>query len=84
MRVDRFKTYLFDLLNNAERSDIASVDYYDVLDNERPLRDIRVQGTDGVVVQLRIVGSAPPGGDDQREPEKIIEKPTSGVEVTRR
>lgn len=84
MRVDRFKTYLHDLLNNAQHPGIAGAGYYDVAGNEHSLQDIRVNGTDGVTVYLRIVTTAPQGGDDHAQPERIVEKSVPGVQVVRR
>jgi hypothetical protein len=83
MRSKRFQDYLLGVLKRAEHPDIAAVELYDVPGNGFPLRDIQVRGTDGVTLYLRIVHGAPSAGGDHAQPEKIVEKTSPGVEVTR-
>jgi hypothetical protein len=79
MRVQRFQAYFRGLLEGAPDAGIAEIEEYEVGGNEgRP--NLRVRGTDGVTVDLVIVGMAPTG-DDHNKPETITEKPAPGVHV---
>lgn len=77
MRVERFKNYLRDRLVSAGHPDIVSVDTYDV--PEGGATDLKVTYADGVVLYLRIVRTAPPGGDSHDQPEKIVTKQGTSV-----
>ena len=83
MRRDRFETYLFNLLRDAGHPALAAVEEYDVAGNDHVLRDVRVRGTDGITIDIRIARTAPAGGDPAEREETIVTKETPGVEVTR-
>jgi hypothetical protein len=72
VRRDRFVGYLGELLGNSGHPDIAKVTRYDV--PEGGVTDLKVGCADGTSIYLRIVRSAPPGGDDHTAAEKIVTK----------
>lgn len=78
MNVIEFKEYFRELLANSGNPAIAGVDFYDVPDNEYPLQDLVVRGTDDVSLYLSIVRTSPPGGDKAGEP---VQKSEPGVKV---
>ncbi len=81
MRIDRFKTYFQGLLTDAADSGIATIEEYQGPGMEgRP--NMRIRGTDGIVIELVIVGTAKQGGDNQATPEVITEKSQAGIRVT--
>jgi hypothetical protein len=80
MRVRRFQEYFRGLLESASDSGIAAVEEYAELGADgRP--NLRVRGTDGVTVDLVIVGTAKRGGDDHTKPEVVLVKSEPGVRV---
>jgi len=80
MRVRRFQEYFRGLLASASDSGIAAVEEYAEPGTEnRP--NLRIRGTDGVTVDLVIVGTAKRGGDDHTKPEVVLVKSQLGVRV---
>jgi hypothetical protein len=71
MRAARFKHYLFGLLEKANNPEIAKVEPFDAAGQ----KNIRVVGTDGVIIELMIVGSKPHGGGDWKLPEVAVAAP---------
>jgi hypothetical protein len=72
VRRDRFVDYLRDVLATSGHPDIVGVEQYDV--PEGGVSDLKVRFADGVTIYLRVVRSAPPGGDDHTKPETIVTK----------
>ena len=69
MRVDRFKDYLRDLLSGSGHPDIVRVELEQVPGEGNELTELRFELSDGVAVQLAIVRTSPPAGDDFSKPE---------------
>jgi hypothetical protein len=81
MRIDRFKTYFRDMLADAADSGIAAIEEYQGPGMEdRP--NLRIRGTDGILIELVMVGTAKQGGDNHTTPEVITEKSQPGIRVT--
>jgi len=70
MRTSRFKDWLFETLSRHPR--VAQVEWYPVPEDGSGLQDIKVTFDTGLTYHLRIVGTAPPGGDDVSRPERIV------------
>jgi len=68
VRIPRFKTWLAEQLD--QHPDITQVEEYEV---NPGLTDLKIT-TGDQVVYLRVVGTAPPGGDNPAEPEQIVTK----------
>ncbi|OLR94558.1 hypothetical protein [Actinokineospora bangkokensis] len=70
MRNTRVRELVARLL--AEHPDVASVDREVDLGDKGRVQ--RVTCTDGVVIDLLVTSTSPPGGDDHRKPERIVTK----------
>ena len=81
MRIPRFNQWLVDQLSTCGHPEIASVDWYWVPDQHRPM----LNTTNGGQIRLAIVGSSPPGGDDHNQPETIVHRdPSTPIQVLQR
>ncbi|WP_424184009.1 hypothetical protein ACOBQX_18910 [Actinokineospora sp. G85] len=69
MRNDRVRQLVADLL--SEHPGVRSVESVDLGNSGRIQR---VTCADGVVIDLLITNTSPPGGDDHSKPEKIVNK----------
>jgi hypothetical protein len=78
MRARRFQEYFRGLLASASDSGIAAVEEYAEPGAENQ-PNLRIRGTDGVTIDLVIVGTAKRGGDDHTKPEVVLVKSEPGV-----
>ncbi|HYS35665.1 MAG TPA: hypothetical protein VEO01_08545 [Pseudonocardiaceae bacterium] len=80
MRVRRFQEQFRELLERASATGIAAIEEYAAPGAEsRP--NLRIRCTDGVTIDLVIVGTAKRGGDDHSKPEVVVVKSEPGVRV---
>jgi hypothetical protein len=81
VRVQRFQEYLIRLLSECGDPRIASVGTYEIPSVTQPV----IRCTDGTEYHLAIVGTAPTGGDDRSQPERIVTRePGTSIKITRR
>jgi hypothetical protein len=83
VKVERFKTYFADLMRADQNPGVESVETYKVAGEapDSPLRDIKITGTDGVTLYLRVVRGAADGEGLWGAEEKILTKPERGVQI---
>jgi hypothetical protein len=75
MRFERLMPILRDLLSESGHSDLTSVETVPMPGNDHPIPELRVTCTDGTTMILHVVRTAPPGGEPDGAPEKIVYKP---------
>ncbi|WP_253771588.1 hypothetical protein [Goodfellowiella coeruleoviolacea] len=82
MRVERFRQWLHQVLAESGHPGIEAVAGYEVPGGGHGRTDTVVRGTDGVALYLRVVRTAPPGGEDLSQPETVITRePGVPIEV---
>jgi hypothetical protein len=74
MRFERLMPVLRDLLAEYDHPDVSSVETAPMPGNDHPPSELRVTFTDGTTMILHVVRTAPPGGEPDGTPEKIVYK----------